>query len=255
MTDKIEMLVATHKNYWMPEATCYLPVQVGADINPRLPFIGDNTGENISKKNPHFNELTAIYWAAKNSDAEIIGLVHYRRYFVTKGFYLGLAQKKAHLLQESEILATLAEVDMILPKPRNYYIESSYSHYTHAHNARDLDETRNIIMEKYPEYLTAFDQAMDSSQAHMFNMFVMKRADFLAYCDWLFDILFTLEGRIDITDYSTYEARVFGFISERLLDVWVNYQGKSYREFPVAFLEKQHWLSKGTKFLKRKFIR
>lgn len=249
-----KILVAAHKKYWMPDNDNYLPIQVGKSLHPDLGYTGDNEGENISQKNPQFNELTAMYWAWKNLDADVIGLVHYRRYFVRKKKGKNITEKRENILSEKDILDCLQEVDMILPNPRNYYIESSYSHYAHAHNGADLDETRKIIQERFPIYIPAFDSAMKSSKAHMFNMFIMKREDFDAYCSWLFDILFELEKRIDISSYSDYEARVYGFISERLLDVWVNTNKKTYKELPVLFMEPQNWMKKGSNFLKRKFF-
>ena len=48
-------------------------------------MIGDNTGDNISKLNSHYCELTAMYWAWKNMDKlnnpDYIGFMHYRRLF------------------------------------------------------------------------------------------------------------------------------------------------------------------------------
>ncbi|MCF2557979.1 DUF4422 domain-containing protein, partial [Fournierella massiliensis] len=73
------------------------------------------------------------------------------------------------------------------------------------------------------------------------------------YCGWLFGVLGELEARLDISGYSINDARVFGFVSERLLDVWVETRGLDYAEMPVVFTEHQNWLKKGGAFLKRKF--
>jgi hypothetical protein len=108
-----------------------------------------------------------------------------------------------------------------LPAKRNYFIETTYSQYAHAHHAIDLDATRSIISGKYPGFLAAFDKTMKSTKGHRFNMAVMKRPLFDDYCAWLFDILFELERRLDISSYSPYDARVFGFVAERLLDVYI----------------------------------
>ena len=59
----IKIIVATHKEYPMPDDPVYFPLQAGAAINPPLSYPGDNTGENISAKNKNFCELTALYWA------------------------------------------------------------------------------------------------------------------------------------------------------------------------------------------------
>ena len=72
---KIRVIVAAHKAYRMPEDPMYLPLHVGkAGKELELGFQGDNTGENISEKNPSFCELTGIYWAWKNLDADYVGL-------------------------------------------------------------------------------------------------------------------------------------------------------------------------------------
>ena len=78
------------------------------------------------------------------------------------------------------------------------------------------------------------------------------------YCTWLFDVLFELERRLDISDYSPYDARVFGFVAERLLDVWLGESSKRMGlhivELPVIHLESQHWPKKALAFLKRKIF-
>ena len=79
--DKIKIIVATHKKYKMPEDEIYMPVHVGKKGKESIGFIGDDEGENISEKNPYFCELTGLYWAWKNVNAEYVGLCHYRRHF------------------------------------------------------------------------------------------------------------------------------------------------------------------------------
>ena len=248
----IKVIVATHKKYEMPEDQIYLPVQVGKAINSSLEYIGDDTGENISHKNPNYCELTAMYWAWKNIDADYLGLVHYRRHFGSKSFFIG-SEKKKNILTRDKAQELLKEYDAIFPKKRNYWIETNKSQYTNAHYGKDLELTRDIINEKYPEYVNAFDKIMDKRSGHRFNMFVMKKELFDAYCEWLFDILFELERNIDITNYCKYQARVFGFISERLLDVWLEVNNVNYTEIPVIHMEKQNWPKKIFQFIKRKF--
>lgn len=249
----IKFLVATHKKYWMPKDEIYLPIQVGKEGKKDLGYIGDNTGDNISIKNSNYCELTAIYWAWKNLEADYIGLVHYRRYF-TKHNFRNCEMKKRDILSKKDFENIFKDVDIIVPDKRRYYIETNRSHYNHAHYKKDLNETENIIKEIYPEYSIAFNKVMNRTWAHMFNMFVMRKDYFGEYCEWLFTILFELERRIDISNYTVMEARVFGFISELLLDVWLETKQIKYKEVNVSFMEKQNWLKKGTLFLKRKII-
>lgn len=246
----IKIIVAAHKPYWMPSDELYLPVHVGAAGKESIGFQRDDEGENISERNPFFCELTGLYWAWKNLDADYIGLAHYRRHF-SDGKHGG--DKKSRVITKTELEKKLRRCDVLLPTPRNYWIETNYSQYAHAHHAIDLDMTREILAERHPAYLTFWDKSMKRTTGHRFNMFVMKREILERYCDWLFDVLFELEKRLDISNYSQNDRRVFGFVSERLLDVWIETNGIAYQNTPYVFLEKQNWFVKGGKFLRRKF--
>ncbi|WP_208422056.1 DUF4422 domain-containing protein [Latilactobacillus fragifolii] len=249
----IKVLVATHKNYDMPNDGAYLPVFVGNAIHPENNpgFQGDDVGENISLKNKNYNELTAIYWAWKNLDADAMGLVHYRRYLVDNS-KKGSGFDK--ILSEQNLNELLNSYDVILPKKRNYYIESNFSHYIHAHHEEPLNITKNVIKKCYPDYIEAYDSVMNRTSAHMFNMFIMKKVYFDQYSEWMFDILGKVEDKLDISEYDTYEARVYGFISELLLDVWLEVNHPKSIEVPFKFMEKQNWFIKGGSFLKRKLF-
>lgn len=246
----IKLIVATHKPYRMPDDAMYVPVQAGAEGKESIGYLCDNTGDNISAKNKNYCELTALYWAWKNLDAEYMGLVHYRRHFTAKG---AKGDKFSRIITKEQLEKVLSKTDVIVPTPRNYVIETNYSQYVHAHHVEDLDTTRAILAEKYPDYIGAYDSSMKKTVGHRFNMFIMKRDKFSAYCEWLFDILFELEKRLDISGYSAYDARVFGFVSERLLDVWLKTNGCGFVEQPYIFMENQNWLTKGFNFVKRKF--
>lgn len=252
MSDKtIQIVVATHKEYPMPEDPMYFPIQVGRVLGPQLPYAGDDIGPNISEKNPTFCELTGLYWAWKNLESKYMGLCHYRRYLGEQGFPFLPAQKK--ILRAEMAVDCLKRAPILLPRKRNYFIETNYSQYVHAHHAEDLEKTRQIVQEKYSEYIPFYDAYMKKRTGHRFNMFVMRRDLLNQYCKWLFDILFELERQLDISSYTPYDRRVFGFVAERLLDVWVETNHYSYTELPIVNLESQHWLKKGTCFLLRKF--
>ena len=157
-------------------------------------------------------------------------------------------------MTKTDFAAILKDADIIVPDKRKYYIETIRSHYNHSHYEKDLNETEQIIKELFPEYYISFEKVMERTWAHMFNMFVMRKDYFDEYCKWLFTVLFELEKRIDISTYTVMEARVFGFISELLLDVWLETKQLNYKEVNVSFMEKQNWLKKGGLFLKRKFF-
>lgn len=247
----IKIIVAAHKPYWMPKDNMYLPLHVGKENKPDIGFAGDNTGTNISEKNPNFCELTGLYWAWKNLDVDYVGLAHYRRHFSIKY----KKDKKESVLTRDQLEPLLAHTDVILPRKCRYYIETIYSHYAHTHDAEHLNITRKILLDKYPGYIKSFDHVMKARSAHMFNMFVMKKSYLNAYCTWLFDILFELERLIDTNGMNSFNARLFGRISEILLNVWILKNNISYREIRYIYMEPVDWKKKILGFLKAKYLK
>lgn len=248
----IKVIVAAHKAYRMPEDPMYLPVHVGREgKDMELGFQGDNTGaDHISQKNGTFCELTGLYWAWKNLDAEYIGLAHYRRHFCGKKG----KDKWSGILSTEEASALLERCDVLLPKRRNYYIETAYNQYVHAHPAEPLDRMLSLAAATGENYAAVVDHMKKRTWTHLYNMFIMKKEIFDGYCGWMFPILFELEGTLDISGYSQYDRRVFGFLAERMLDIYLEANSIPYREVPVMFMEHQNWLKKGSAFLKRKFF-
>lgn len=57
-----------------------------------------------------------------------------------------------------------------------------------------------------------------------------------------------------MTGYTVNDRRVFGFVSERLLDAWLTTNNISFEELSIVYMEHQNWLHKGAAFLKRKFF-
>ena len=248
----IKIIIAVHKPYWMPEDSVYLPLHVGKEGKQSIGYQGDNIGDNISVRNGTFCELTGLYWAWKNLKDTYVGLVHYRRYFTKKEVY-NISARKDQVLKHQDWERLLQDYPVVVAKKRNYYIETNRSHYNHAHTRESLDLAEQIVKEKYPEYAEAFSTVMNRTWAHMFNMLVMRKDLFDSYCEWLFSILFELEKRLDISRFDPYNARVYGFVGELLLDVWLDNNKIPYKEQNVSFMEKQNWIIKGGLFLKRKF--
>lgn len=247
----IKVLVATHKDFFMPHDDMYLPVRVGnALAKDDFGYQGDDAGENISEKNPYFCELTAMYWGWKNVTANYIGLAHYRRHF---------SFKKKGTNWESVLSKVQAEFlfqhyDVVVPVKRRYWIETIASHYKHTHDIRHLEITREIIAKDHPEYLAAYDRVMKSRSAHMFNMFIMKKSLADEYCAWLFDILFKLEKRVDLKGIDPFQARLFGRVSEFLLDVWLETKGLNYKEIGYVQIGPYNFWKKVGFFLRAKLM-
>lgn len=259
MNPDIQIIIATHKEYQMPSDSMYLPLHVGAEGKSlNFGYAKDNTGDNISDLNPSFCELTGLYWAWKNLSSNYIGLAHYRRHF-------SMRKKNKNpfdnVLTYEEIKPYLGKIKVFTPNKRKYYIESLYSHYSHSHYSEHLDITREILQEKYPEYIDVFDKVMKQTYGYMFNMMIMKKEYFDQYCAWLFDILFELQKRVDMPELSSFQARFYGRVSEIIFNVWLQRQLESgnlhsteVMEIPCIHMEKINWIKKGGSFLKAKFF-
>ncbi len=253
----VKVCIAAHKKYQMPTDDMYLPVHVGASGKESIGYQRDDEGENISQLNPYFCELTALYWAWKNLDADFIGLAHYRRHF---SLHPHSRNKWNAVLTQKEIESDLDSIKVFVPSKRNYYIETLYSHYAHTHYSAQLDETRKIIQAKYPEYINSYDKVLNQRWGYMFNMMIMDINLYYDYCEWLFSILFELRSRLGENGLTPFHSRYYGRVSEIIFNVWLDENIKvgkikksEIKEIPLIHMEKINWWKKGTAFLKAKF--
>lgn len=243
----IKILVAVHKPYWMPDDPMYIPVQVGAAGKEPIPgFRRDDEGDNISGKNPRYCELTALYWAWKNLDADYIGLAHYRRHFAGSG--------ECGLLTSEEAQKLVTKAPVVLPKKRHYVIETVGNHYAHTFDEKHLEVTRSSLERLAPDVLLTFDNHMNARSAHIWNMIIMRRDILNDWCSWLFPLLGDVEKQLDFEGMTPFEERVMGRLSERLLDPWVKASGLQYTECGVASMEKTNWVKKGSSFMGAKLL-
>ncbi|MCG8531441.1 MAG: DUF4422 domain-containing protein [Desulfovibrionales bacterium] len=236
-THTISISVVYHKKSPLLSSQLLSPIIVGnhASFTDRhLHF--DNTDENMSHKNPHFCELTAQYWVWKNLQGKShIGFMHYRRVFDFEGQY---RSKKNELKLQQDNLFSLASytetADALIPDilskydiiiPESHRIATNvWAHYEERHIIDHLVLTQKIIEKRHSSYSKSFDACMQGNKLTPFNMFVFPAKLYSEYMTWLFDILFELEKHITVTELSPYQSRVFGFISERLLGVFIHRQ-------------------------------
>ena len=241
----IKILVCAHKQVEMPSNDFFLPIQAGTEIsNIKLPYQADNTGVNgnISSKNTNYCELTCHYWAWKNlKNVDIVGLNHYRRYFDFEKSYSRFAPDRRFTSVENflskqyqfpDLEKLFADFDMILPNTRNYPYNMS-SQYAVYHIVDDWNIMKEIIMELSPEYIPAFEKTMDHrNYSSNYNMFITKWKYFDEYSEWLFKVLFEVEKRCNISAYPV-QARIFGYMSERLINVYCEYRHLRIKHVPL----------------------
>lgn len=219
--------IVAHKDFDVPNMPGYVPILAGAANNDASIELKDDTGDNISAKNPSYCELTAQYWVWRNAlrTTDDFGFVHYRRYFYTD-------KTKQQLVPAEQFTHDLERYDIVLPEP--WVLRKPIGvQFAQFHEQRDLDTTREVLVERHPEYVRAFDMFMGSHVLHAYNMFVMNRNRFNDYMTWLFDVLDDVERRTDTAGYDAYNQRLYGFLSERLLNVWVRANALRAKTYPV----------------------
>ena len=225
--------IATHKKFNVPNLNGYCALQVGAEGKEKYGYLRDNIGNHISGKNANYCELTGLYWIWKNTDDSYKGLVHYRRYFGRNN----LSNKISDICSYEYLLNCLKSVDIVLPYEEYFKQNAKEEILLHCCTEEIFDKLRQIIETKYPDYIETYDRYFNENKASLFNMLFCKREIFDAYCEWLFSILFVLEKQVDLAKLNTYQQRLYGFLSERLLNVWVIKNKLVVKHLPVIHME------------------
>ena len=228
----VEIYVVTHKQYSFPKYKIYKPIVAGAFEYDMGSFPGeyirDDTHMNISNKHDLYSEYTVTYWIWKNSKADIVGLNHYRRYFIKGGWFsyficlFDPAKKKdSYVLTDSYIeeLFNKAGVECILPKKQWRVNRTLKEEFLGANSSNLLESTINVVKEFYPEYLPYFTKVLEAKENYQKCICIMNKKRFDEYCFWIFDIFSKLEDK-----GLTGKNREFAFLGERLLNVWVEYK-------------------------------
>lgn len=239
------ILVCCHKDDPVKENELYKPIHVGKDLSSvQLPYITDDTGCNISKKNKNYCELTGLYWAWKNlKNIDYIGLCHYRRYFhlekdclFGKDIYIyPTTQFSSQLIEDLKPQQLLKKYDIVLAK-RTIYPYSLKVNYSCEHLSIDYKILKSVIEDLSPDYIDAFLKIMENNnKLSPCNMFFTKWNIFDDYCTWLFPILEEVERRIDISVYDNVQSRIFGYMGERLLNVYVEKHHLNPKLLPIVW--------------------
>lgn len=249
----------------------FSPMQVGSAISSvNLGILRDDTNFDFSSRNKNFCELTAFEEILRIATAEYVGVMHYRRIFISpRPLRLLLASfrhqvrvalrrtrvKRSHVVDEfsqkipdieglnSEIRTLksylnrhLADYDMIVPIPIKYYGTTLRHLYATKHFPEHYDLFLDALERLHP-VLTPFVASQDENPASFltFNMFIMRRAIFQEYWHMLSTALFEMEAKIDLRHLDPYQARVFGFLAERFMAIFVRY-AQSVRSAKCGYL-------------------
>ena len=142
-------------------------------------------------------------------------------------------------MREKDICKVLRNYDIILPNKFHWKWNVAQNYFEHGYGReKDILLTREAIKKLYPDYISTFDLLLASNSASYCNMFIMDSYKVNEYCKWLFSILFYVEKKIDMTGYNDAEKRVFGYLSEILLNVWVQKNNLRVKYYDIAYYDK-----------------
>lgn len=226
------------------------PIQTGRAIADEEfdGMIGDNIGDNISKDNPRYNELSAQYWIWKHyqevGDPDYVGFMHYRRHFLFNEtlpmppitwlnngnvfIFPKVCPQYMEYLNDESIKSYFPAFDCMVIKP--YDIKNIKEKYERIRDnyitlkeqeGRFYDVFLNVIKEIHPDYLNEIEEFDNGTQMYLCNMFVMRKDLFEDYCEFLFSTLKEIDNRIDSTNFSSAKSRFLGFLGEFVLSIYI----------------------------------
>jgi len=225
---KYKIFVVTHKHYTAFDNPLYQTIWVGPNKRTMQKAI-EEQGDHIRELNDKINECTALYWFWKNTEDDIIGLNHYRRFFQRRD--------TGQLLQEKDIEVFLSEYDIIVANAALIYPKTNKQRLEDTIDKKAFCKAYHLILNQieneYGDYLPMFHDIMNGYAFFPCNMFITKREELNQYCEWLFDIVLPVAERFDNRGYDNYSKRVIGFLAERLLTVWLCKQDLRILELPI----------------------
>lgn len=202
---------------------------VGSSKNKFLPldnirekFLIDqpHEGDNIDFLNPWYCELTGLYYLWKHVDDDIVGLEHYRRYFVND---------KNQLLSENEIKSLLKDNDIICRK-FNFNGKSAFSFFS---NERKPYLIKFLTFLPKNEYDFINSDLMTKKIFEQCNMFICKKEIITKYIEWFLEYAtkFTIKELIE-------SPRIIGYISEFVFGSWLKMYNFKIKYIPAKELSK-----------------
>lgn len=194
-----------------------------------------------------YSEINKYYYIYKKVPLKkYIGFVQYRRFF-------------KFLDDVPDMDEVFKKYDAVLPTPLELG-KTVRQHYINCHNIDDLNDVGSVIKKYFSDYYKDFLYVTNEQKFIRTNsMFIMKKNDFLLFCDFLFGVLdkynelrgFTKDEDVykyvaknivkyrkefgDFLDGDSikYQSRIHGFLSERIGNIFYHHQFKNVLNFDI----------------------
>lgn len=193
--------------------------------------------DNICHKNKSYCELSALYSVWKNNlFKDYIGISHYRRFFMFEDTGNHIVEKSFDSLTQDCITSAQKintfDYDLVVPIPFNFSgweHNSIYKHFKALHpNLIHAFEESCRVLDRYLGLEDFSLRWLDNNPyLYPYNMFFGKKEIVEKWCDIIFTVLFEVEKKID-TNFSGYDMRWAGFLSERFFSLFIQTQCNEY---------------------------
>lgn len=226
------------------------PLLCGADLHDfdMKDILRDNTGENISKENMQYSELTGYYWAWQNlKDYDYIGIEHYGRHFIKDVPYFNDNVKKEFLLDEKDIETILSQYDFIVP------VHESQDESVSELYKRCFDDLgvkmliwilRFFYRHNMSNYVEAALRYFSHNRVYRGNLLITSKKEFDNYCYVMFSMINYIKDRMAVDP----DSRVWGYLTEVFPMIYILSNNKKFKEVNTAVdLAKSNWKDEGEK--------
>ena len=247
--NKLDIFIGTHKTF-EPKVSndCYKIVvgnhKIENDSNLELIQCG-NKDDVLDDR--FYSEIYMLRWVAKNYPLkEYVGFCHNRKYF-------------SFMDDVPNVEEVLKENDAILGRPFKRESSNMREFYKICHNIEDLNIIENIIDEKFKEYSKGMREFLYGKMMFPYNMFIMKREDFLEYINFIGSVLdeyvkivgTDIVKRIEDNkekylknfypnDTIEYQYRIGGYLAERLTTVFALTKFKKIATCGITITEQKY---------------
>ena len=241
----------------------YIPVGLGKDILSNE-FLRDNTGDNISGKNPFYGEYTFHYWIWKNElihfDNSWIGFCQYRKHWSknkTEVKIENISDLNNHILKNipedfknyecilgERIFINQFRFSKFIKKnlktmilnPKLFLSKKKRNikfHFDMMHGRGNLNKAIGLLDHNDREDFNYFVNTEVSFNPH--NMFICNSKKILfQYYDVIFPWLERCE-KVFGFNLSGYDMqRIYGFLAERFMSFWFKKNTK-FKTMPIIF--------------------
>lgn len=249
------------------------PIQTGCEISDNLflNMLRDDVGDNISKENPKYCELTSHYWVWKHyqeiGNPDYIGFMQARRHFIfderlkhtkytwvpkSKIYYLGKVPKNyGYYFREEKIIESISDSpDCVTHSVMNLnFIEPdliknivdhmlNLSITTKREKILEVFEIfEGVIKSEYAQYYETFKKFKNDTKFYCCNSFIMKRELFFKFCEFVFGVLKKVDEKVDSTTFNSQEKRYIGYLGEYLMSIFILYHQENNSEFKLKEVE------------------